>query len=254
MVVWLDPRLDHRPRPGGARDLRGAAGPSPLSSHSRGALLGARRSLGLIDPGADARAEPGRALPCGGGLRAAARARSTTSFRLGLSKLMVVVCVALVGWIAIRAVDMGAGRYLQRFRVDVEDNLLARKHITQVRVFKRVADTLIIIIATATALDDVQFRPAIRGEPVCVGRRRRPDRRPRRPPPAEQPDRRRADRRHPADPDRRCGDRRERVGLDRGDRLDLCGDPAVGLAADGGPPRLLHRKAVPELDPRRRRR
>ena len=73
-------------------------------------------------------------------------------FRLVMIQLMVVVCIALVGWIAVRAVDMAAGRYLQRYRLDVEDNLLARKHITQVRLFKRITDTLIIIIATATAL------------------------------------------------------------------------------------------------------
>jgi small-conductance mechanosensitive channel len=72
--------------------------------------------------------------------------------RNGLIQLMVVTCIALVGWIAIRAVDMGAGRYLQNYRLDVEDNLLARKHVTQVRVFKRITDTLIIIIATAAGL------------------------------------------------------------------------------------------------------
>jgi small-conductance mechanosensitive channel len=72
--------------------------------------------------------------------------------RNGLIQLMAVTCIALVGWIAIRAVDMGAGRYLQRYRLDVEDNLLARKHVTQVRVFKRITDTLIIIIATAAGL------------------------------------------------------------------------------------------------------
>lgn len=72
--------------------------------------------------------------------------------RLTLTQLMVVTCVGVVAWMAIRAVDMATARYLLRFRLDVEDNLLARKHVTQVRVFKRITDTLIIIIATATAL------------------------------------------------------------------------------------------------------
>ena len=72
--------------------------------------------------------------------------------RLALIQLMVVACIALVGWIAVRAVDMGAGRYLQRYRLDADDNLLARKHVTQVRVFKRITDTLIIIIAVSAAL------------------------------------------------------------------------------------------------------
>lgn len=73
-------------------------------------------------------------------------------WRLGLTKLMVITCIAVSAWIATRAVDMAAARYLLRFRLDVEDNLLARKHITQVRVFKRITDTLIVIIAAATAL------------------------------------------------------------------------------------------------------
>jgi small-conductance mechanosensitive channel len=47
---------------------------------------------------------------------------------------------------------MAAARYLLRFRLDVADNLTARKHITQVRVFKRIVDTLIIVVAVGTAL------------------------------------------------------------------------------------------------------
>jgi hypothetical protein len=69
-----------------------------------------------------------------------------------LTHLFVVVCIALVGWISIRAVDLVATRYLQRSRVDIEENLLARKHVTQVRVFKRVIDTLVIVVAVSTAL------------------------------------------------------------------------------------------------------
>jgi len=69
-----------------------------------------------------------------------------------LTHLFVVACIALVGWISIRAVDLVATRYLQRSRVDIEENLLARKHVTQVRVFKRVIDTLVIVVAVSTAL------------------------------------------------------------------------------------------------------
>ena len=47
---------------------------------------------------------------------------------------------------------MAAARYLQRYRLDTDENFLARKHVTQVRVFKRVIDTLIVIIAVSTAL------------------------------------------------------------------------------------------------------
>jgi small-conductance mechanosensitive channel len=72
--------------------------------------------------------------------------------RVTLTHLFAVATIALVGWISIRAVDLAAGRYLQRFRVDIAENFLARKHVTQVSVFKRVVDTLIIIVAISTAL------------------------------------------------------------------------------------------------------
>lgn len=69
-----------------------------------------------------------------------------------LSRLFTVAVIALIGWIAIRAVDLTAARYLQQFRSDVEENFRARKHLTQVRVFKRVIDTLIVMIAISAAL------------------------------------------------------------------------------------------------------
>jgi len=69
-----------------------------------------------------------------------------------LAHLFAVATIALVGWILIRAIDLVAGRYLQRFRSDITENFLARKHVTQVRVFKRVIDTVVIIVAVSTAL------------------------------------------------------------------------------------------------------
>ncbi len=69
-----------------------------------------------------------------------------------LAHLFAVASIALVGWILIRVVDLAAARYLLRYRVEIAENFLARKHVTQVRVFKRVTDTLIIIVAVSTAL------------------------------------------------------------------------------------------------------
>jgi small-conductance mechanosensitive channel len=69
-----------------------------------------------------------------------------------LTHFFVVAVIALVGWMTIRAVDMSAARYLQKFRLDVEDNFIARKHVTQVRVFKRVTDTLVVFVAVSAAL------------------------------------------------------------------------------------------------------
>jgi small-conductance mechanosensitive channel len=72
--------------------------------------------------------------------------------RSTLTHLFAVATIALIGWISIRALDLVAGRYLQRFRSDIAENFLARKHVTQVSVFKRVVDTLIIVVAISTAL------------------------------------------------------------------------------------------------------
>ncbi|QOG19261.1 MULTISPECIES: mechanosensitive ion channel family protein [Bradyrhizobium] len=73
------------------------------------------------------------------------------AFRMPLTSLFVVAFIALIGWISIRIVDMSAARYLQNFR-DVTENFVARKHVTQVRVFKRVTDIIIVIITVSTAL------------------------------------------------------------------------------------------------------
>ena len=73
------------------------------------------------------------------------------AFRNPLTSLFVVAFIALIGWISIRIVDMSAARYLQNFR-DVTENFVARKHVTQVRVFKRVTDIIIVIITVSTAL------------------------------------------------------------------------------------------------------
>lgn len=69
-----------------------------------------------------------------------------------LTHLFGVATIALIGWISIRAVDLTAARYVHRFRDDISENFLARKHVTQVRVFKRVIDTMIVIVAVSTAL------------------------------------------------------------------------------------------------------
>lgn len=73
------------------------------------------------------------------------------TIRTPLTRLFVVAVIGLIGWISIRVVDMSAARYLQNFR-DVTENLVARKHVTQIRVFKRVIDTIIVVIAVSSAL------------------------------------------------------------------------------------------------------
>ncbi|HEY1411883.1 MAG TPA: mechanosensitive ion channel family protein [Rhodopila sp.] len=65
---------------------------------------------------------------------------------------LVVAFILSLGWAATNGLRFGALVYLGRFRVDVADNLLARKHVTQVRILVRALQTLIAIIATGIAL------------------------------------------------------------------------------------------------------
>jgi small-conductance mechanosensitive channel len=69
-----------------------------------------------------------------------------------LTRLMQVAFIALVTWVAIVTADIFGSIYLRRLRLDVEDNLLARKHVTQIRILKRALVTIIGLIGVASAL------------------------------------------------------------------------------------------------------
>jgi small-conductance mechanosensitive channel len=70
-----------------------------------------------------------------------------------------VAFIVLVGWMAMAAIDIASALYLRRFRVDTSDNLLARKHLTQIRILKRAVTTLVVLLTAAMALMTV---PAVR--------------------------------------------------------------------------------------------
>lgn len=72
--------------------------------------------------------------------------------RLVLARCLLLATICLIGWFATTALEITATLYLRRFRLDVEDNLMARKHLTQVRVLVRVLDTIIILITIGLAL------------------------------------------------------------------------------------------------------
>jgi small-conductance mechanosensitive channel len=69
-----------------------------------------------------------------------------------IARVLILGTICLLGWIALVAVHIGANLYLLRFRVDVDDNLLARKHLTQIRVLLRVLNTVIVLITVGFAL------------------------------------------------------------------------------------------------------
>ena len=66
--------------------------------------------------------------------------------------VLLVLFILLLGWMGLTALDIGAALYLRGFKVDVEDNLLARKHVTQVRILRRAVAILVGIVTLALAL------------------------------------------------------------------------------------------------------
>jgi len=66
--------------------------------------------------------------------------------------VLLALFILLLGWMALTALDISAALYLRSFRIDVEDNLLARKHVTQVRILRRAVAILVGIVTLALAL------------------------------------------------------------------------------------------------------
>jgi small-conductance mechanosensitive channel len=69
-----------------------------------------------------------------------------------LQHALLIGFIVLVGWVALTAVHVGAVVYSRRFKLDVEDNLVARKHVTQVRILERTATAFVVLLTFAAAL------------------------------------------------------------------------------------------------------
>ncbi|BCH55431.1 mechanosensitive ion channel family protein [Agrobacterium vitis] len=72
---------------------------------------------------------------------------------------LLLYFVVVVGWMTRTALHIWVTVYLRRFKLDAEDNLLARKHVTQSRIMERVAATGIVALTAAAVL--MSF-PAVR--------------------------------------------------------------------------------------------
>jgi small-conductance mechanosensitive channel len=77
--------------------------------------------------------------------------------RAWFARTLLIAIICLIGWTAITALHIGADLYLRQFRLDAVDNLMARKHNTQVRVLMRSADVLVLIVTLGAAL--MTFEP-----------------------------------------------------------------------------------------------
>ncbi|ODN72241.1 mechanosensitive ion channel family protein [Methylobrevis pamukkalensis] len=63
-----------------------------------------------------------------------------------------LLTIGLLGWVAQTALHIWTTVYLRRFKLDADDNLLARKHVTQSRILQRVGNLMIFIVALAAIL------------------------------------------------------------------------------------------------------
>lgn len=88
---------------------------------------------------------------------AASTAPLTWEVRLVVNQVLLVAFVTLVGWACATAIHIATVIYLRRFKLDAEDNLLARKHFTQMRILERAALTLVALVTIAIAL--MTFEP-----------------------------------------------------------------------------------------------
>jgi small-conductance mechanosensitive channel len=69
-----------------------------------------------------------------------------------LGHALLLCAIALAAWSARSVLHIWTTVYLRRFKLDAEDNLLARKHVTQTRILTWVGNTVIAITALAAAL------------------------------------------------------------------------------------------------------
>ncbi len=69
---------------------------------------------------------------------------------------VLIGVIVVLGWTGLIVVSLASDIYLRRFRTDVDDNLKARKHITQIRILRRAADTVLVLVTLATALMTIE--------------------------------------------------------------------------------------------------
>lgn len=66
--------------------------------------------------------------------------------------LFLILLLVLIGWTAILLTNHFSDRAIRRHRMDTEDNLVARKFVTQVRVLRRTAVIVLVIFTVAAVL------------------------------------------------------------------------------------------------------
>jgi len=66
--------------------------------------------------------------------------------------ILLLAFIVVVGWATKTALHIWMTVYLRRFKLDAEDNLLARAHVTQSRIAERIAGFMIVTLTIAALL------------------------------------------------------------------------------------------------------
>jgi small-conductance mechanosensitive channel len=74
-----------------------------------------------------------------------------------LTKILTIATIVLIGWIAMTAGHLAGDLYVARASGEGVDILVARKHVTQVRILRQVVDTIIVVLTVSGAL--MTFEP-----------------------------------------------------------------------------------------------
>jgi len=85
------------------------------------------------------------------GSAAPAAGLSSSAF-ITIEQALLVAFILILGWTATVAVRISTNLYLNSFETTGEDNLLARKHVTQVRILRRASDIMVFVITISAAL------------------------------------------------------------------------------------------------------
>jgi small-conductance mechanosensitive channel len=70
----------------------------------------------------------------------------------GANRVLLAAFIVFLGWLVIVGENLAIDRYVGRFKLDVSDNLLARKAVTQMRLLKRVLGSVLAVVTLALAL------------------------------------------------------------------------------------------------------
>jgi small-conductance mechanosensitive channel len=76
----------------------------------------------------------------------------THQWKVFTQHAFAIAFIGLMGWAVVIAIDVASELYLHRIRTDLADNLLARKHATQVRILQRAANVATVVLTAAMAL------------------------------------------------------------------------------------------------------